>query len=328
MKKNNSYILIIILLIILAIIQLTYRHKIQTKKDNRITNEMLQISTSTDGIVIENIDESLNDYNGVLNKDMIIDSINKLITITVPEIKNATKEKNIMEDEDYYNNNKNEIEKNGIITLESFIDISQEIKNYSNNEALVFKKAKLNKEEEIENGKYKLYLDLEYDRNITLHFICFLSVDTNEIIYSSNSEVEKLFSNYSGKVTKTDFYNVVNGLKNNAKWIHDNTKLMSINSQRQFFDDNKEKLKEMGINSVDDFINISMQISNNVEWDNSTKTSYYKIDLNSFEKRDDYDIVKMSFIYGYMDELMLELDISSNENVQPAIKITGEGIDN
>ena len=328
MKKNNNYIIIIVLLILLTIVQLVHRYKIQSNKENKSTNIIPETSNWTDSIVIENMDEALSDYNGTQSKEVIRDNINQLIISTIPEIKKVTNDKTIMEDIDYYNNNKSLIQKNGITTQEDFISISQEIKNYSNNEALIFKDAKLNKDEELEPNKYKMYLDLEYDRNTTLHFVCLLSQDTNEITYTSNSDVEKLFSKYSGNVTQIEFYNVINNLKDNARWIHDNTKLTSINSQRQFFEENKDKLNEMGIHNVDDFINISMQVSNNVEWSNNSDISCYNIDLESFEKVKDYDCVKVSFVYGYMEELILEVYLSSNESIQPTIIIKGESIEN
>lgn len=325
MKKEKKYGLIVIILIIVLIVQLIYYRSNANKTKKALTDNNSKVENLSDKIIIENIDIALSDYYGKVTKEKLQESISLLALKTIEEIGNETREKTTQEIEKYYNENKAMISSKEIATKEDYVSIAEEINNFAPKGNLIFIKSRLqksNENEEEDNEFYKLNLALEYDKGITLNLKCYLSNNNNVIEYLSNSQVEELYKIYKGSVTKKELYSTINEFKNNVKWIRENTKMVSINNQLRFYNDNQDKFKTMGINNSEDFINISTLMSNTVEWKNNTELNYYYIPLESFENNGDNSSVEIDYVYDFIEQLKLKIELTNGEKQQEKIRFT------
>lgn len=324
MKKEKKYVKIILVLLVILIVQLIYFSIRQKKQNSNQTDNSIPIENLVDKITIENIDVVLSDYSGQVTKDKLRESICLLAIKTIPEIGDETRDKSIAEIEKFYDEKKAMISSREIASKEDYVSIAEEINNYAPKGNLIYRRAKLQvvKDEEDDSDYYKLYLDIEYDRNIILKLKCYLSNNNNTIEFLSNSQVEQLFKVYKGSVTKSELYNTINEFKNSVQWIRENTKMVSINNQLKFYSENKDRFKKMGINTSEDFIKISTAMSNNVEWTNNTELNHYLISIESLQDNGNNSSIQIEYIYNYIEQLRLKMELSNDDVQVDKIRVT------
>ena len=332
-KKNNNskFIAIIAILIVTIMIQLFYniiRNNILRKKSNS-QNENNSSVTLPYEILIKNFDEALSNYNGTVSKNKIRESISDLVVETISFIGNETRNKTISENEDFFNREEMSISNMGIRSKEEFLLIAEEINNASIDNSLIFNNAELSKEDnsDVSDGYYKMNLTLNYNNKKMIKLKCYVSIKNNTIMYLSNSQISQLYSIYSGNVEKIELIRTIYNFIDNIEWIRDNTKLVSINKQYQFYSDNKEKFKQMGIYTRDDFISVSMAMSNDVAWNDNTKLNYYTIDFTNYDKNENDYIFNITFIFDYIKQLKLKVNLYNADNNDSYVKIYGSSIE-
>lgn len=327
-KNNNSkFIAIIAILIITIMIQLFYniiRNNIVRKKSNSKNENNSSVALPYE-ILIKNFDEALSEYNGSVSKNKIRESINELVVESISFIGNETRNKTISENEEFFNREEMSISNKGIRSKEEFLLIAEEINNASRDNNLIFYNAELSKEDnsDVSDGYYKMNLTLNYNNKKMIKLKCYVSITNNTIMYLSDSQITQLYNIYNGKIEKIELIRTIYNFIDNIEWIRDNTKLVSINKQYQFYSDNKEKFKQMGIYTRDDFISVSMAMSNDVAWNNNTKLDYYLIDCTNYDKNENNFIFDITFVFDYIEQLKLKIDLYNADSNDSYVKIFG-----
>ena len=165
-------------------------------------------------------------------------------------------------------------------------------------------------------------LTLNYNNKKMIKLKCYLSITNNSILYFSDSQISQLYKIYNGKIEKIELIETIYNFIDNIKWIRENTKLVSINKQLQFYSENVDRFKLMGIHTKDDFLSISMAMSNEVAWNEDSKLNYYTIDYVNYGKTENNYTFDITFVFDYIEQLKLKISLSDEDN-ESYIRLSG-----
>lgn len=333
-KKNIGIVVLIIILLIIAFIGLSkYRNKLIN--DRKKSQESDQL---TEKEIIEDINQTsmqiFQYYEEIpISKEDLNNSIYNLLSYIITDNRSMLSNNSVIEKEDYYEQNKNKINQLGIQTKDNFLTLATDIKNiYGNSDTQPTRvRVNVDKNDTTDENFYIFDLVVLNSNIKTLNIKCYVerqkngkkSNNKNQIIYyKSNSELSQILENYKGVVSVTDFITTLENLTNNIQGIRNVTKRTNLNDQLQYYEQNKEKLQKMGIQSGEDFQSIVAQISN-VDWSQGTQLDYYSIDLNTFSLKEDYAEFVLRYNYNTLDQINVKASLAQNGNVKPSIKFSG-----
>lgn len=340
MNKKIAKVVIIILSILLML-QLIYYNLIREKNNSKISsasnfNNSIEIQPSTESTNSINndsmqykelfyprlISELYDDnYKGSITKDEIAESIYKLTTGGIAKIYENIKNANVDHIEEYYYENISTISLLGIESEEDFLLICDEIKNVYRTSTIYSYSVIDIDTAKSEGGYYIFNLDLVYTNDLSIHLKCKLPEDNtaDEIKYSSNSDINKIFERYKGVVTKDELINTMYEFMEQTSEIYKNTRLKSLNDEAKYFANNEDKLKASGIYTAKDFQNIAFQI-NQISWNNGTQLSYYR--LSNYKETEEYATVDLTITYDLSYDIKITINLSQKEDISPSVKFS------
>lgn len=344
MNKNVAKFIIIILTLLL-IAQLVYYKLIRNnnnekiENDNNTTNYYKQQNEIKE---LNSIDKSSmqykelfyprliselydNNYKGPITKEDIAESIYKLTTGEIAKIYEALKDVPVYKIEEYYSENITEIRQLGIESEKDFLLICEEITNVLKTSA-IYNYSVINIENaKSEDGYYIFNLNLVYNNDLSIHLKCKLPEESKSetIKYTSNSDISKIYERYNGIVSEDELIGTIYEFMNKISEIRQDTRMMSLNDEAKYFENNKSRLNLIGIYNIKDLQNIVYQI-NQIHWTENNELSYYI--FTNYRETEEYATVDLNIIYDMRDNLKITIYLSKIQDETPSIKITAEDI--
>lgn len=339
-KRKIIYILIVILLIILMIWQIIYFNK---KNNNKNTTNAIDASESyiseevrANIIEQEQLDKHIEvgslsiiydeKYKGSVSIDTIKKELYKFLYTNILKIRELTNNKDSNEIYDIYNSNKDTITAMNITSEDDFEGIVNELKEIKYDETVTYNNsiAMLNTYENTDDnyGRFLISFNLKDENSETRLLSLYVKLANNDslqpqIIYQPYNELDKIYSNYTGQVSKNKFIELLDKFKENIPSIEKDTAGKSDNARLQYYDNNKEKLNEIGIYSREDCLSIIQEI-NGLVWKNSPQIisqSYSYREVN--EQKYARFIVMLQYTGNGI--IRFEVWVSTDQNITPEI---------
>lgn len=343
--KKKIVISVIIVLLGLLIFQLIFYNSIRkdsSLKESNLINTANNIEIENNEVLSGNITKELikyrelyyprlisvlydNNYEGPVMREEIAKSIYNLVTGEIAKLYEDVKNKNVSEMVQYYSKNASKISSLGITSAQNFVLICDEIKNVYRTSAIYSYSVIDTDTFNSENGYYTFNLDFVYTNDLSIHFKCCLpEKDANkQIIYSSNSDISKIFERYKGTATENGFVDIIYGFMDNIQNIRKSTRLASFNDEAKYFEQNKSKLNKIGIYSATDFQNVAYQI-NQIHWGKQNQLCYYR--LSNYKEEDQYATVELIINYDLSEDIKITINLAQKEGISPIIKLSAEDI--
>ena len=317
-------IICIVLLVVLTLAQVIY-YKLNPKETNISSSNNLEEDIEEEENKLYIIGMSAlyeNDYNPKISFTDLQRKFYDFIFVDIPEIYININNKSIEETKQYYEQNTEKIKNMGIYNEDDFVMIAHQINNvFDKNEIvnLYNYNVDTNTISKSQNGLITFKVNLIYDNEKQIQVLYTISEEIENVKISSATDLDEVFKQYTGKVTKQEVLNKIDTFISSIKDIRLNSTLKTENERRQYFDLNKEELENIGITSQDDYVGIAIQI-NAMRWrESDLQFERYEINSGSIKNEEDYISFELNIYYNYDSKLHLKVSIS---DVVPNIKIS------
>ena len=319
MKK--FLITIIVLLIILAIGQgIYYNFRKSNISPNTITVE--QQNKEKSNFRLNGLDEIYDKYNPKISKDELNNKIYDLIYKNFSQIHDDTEKKSNEQIIKFYQENKDKIDAMNIYNEDEFFMIAKQMQNTFYDE-LIMQEYKIDEDSITEKSDIILFdLTFKYDNDSEIIIGVKLSKRIEEVEFYSASKLDKVFEKYIGNVSKKELLDKISLFVSNVIAIRQNTSFRSENEKLQFFDLNKDGLKDIGIITPEDFINIASSV-NWLNWRyDDLYYERYEVDDETYIEEEYYNSFEMILHYNHYGKINLKVSMSKSSNVDPSIKLS------
>lgn len=317
-------IICIVLLVVLTLAQVIY-YKLNPKETNISSSNNLEEDIEEEENKLYIIGMSAlyeNDYNPKISFTDLQRKFYDFIFVDIPEIYININNKSIEETKQYYEQNTEKIKNMGIYNEDDFVMIAHQINNvFDKNEIvnLYNYNVDTNTISKSQNGLITFKVNLIYDNEKQIQVLYTISEEIENVKISSATDLDEVFKQYTGKVTKQEVLNKIDTFISSIKDIRLNSTLKTENERRQYFDLNEEELENIGITSQDDYVGIAIQI-NAMRWrESDLQFERYEINSGSIKNEEDYISFELNIYYNYDSKLHLKVSIS---DVVPNIKIS------
>ena len=317
-------IICIVLLVVLTLAQVIY-YKLNPKETNISSSNNLEEDIEEEENKLYIIGMSAlyeNDYNPKISFTDLQRKFYDFIFVDIPEIYININNKSIEETKQYYEQNTEKIKNMGIYNEDDFVMIAHQINNvFDKNEIvnLYNYNVDTNTISKSQNGLITFKVNLIYDNEKQIQVLYTISEEIENVKISSATDLDEVFKQYTGKVTKQEVLNKIDTFISSIKDIRLNSTLKTENERRQYFDLNEEELENIGITSQDDYVGIAIQI-NAMRWrESDLQFERYEINSGSIKNEEDYISFELNIYYNYDSKLHLKVSIS---DVAPNIKIS------
>lgn len=256
-------------------------------------------------------------FKSVVSKVDFQKMLYKLVNDGFPTIYNAAKDKSKEEVESFYKTDYAKINACGIMDEENYFYTGKELINQIYRGQNTFKSVVMDYDSITpnQNGYMTVNFEVKYDKGATIHMTAYLAEREGvspTIKFRSNSDLKKLFEKYKGEITINDFTDKLKGLAEYLPKIETKTHFKSNNYRRQYYSDNIEEIKKLGIVSENDFMNIARAVGD----ENLPNDDFYnyEIRLDSIKELEDrYELkVDLVFMSGQEYNLLMKMYKAKN----------------
>ena len=258
-------------------------------------------------------------FKSVVSMESLQKSLYKLVNEGFPTIYNATKDKTREEVSNFYKTDYAKINGCGIMDEESYLYTGKELVDQIYKGRNTFKSVEMDYEsiKTNQNGYMTVEFKVHYTDEATINMIACLAEREGvspAIKFQSNSDLKKLFEKYKGEITPDDFTEKIKDIAEYIPTIKAKTRLKSNNYRKQYYQDNIEDFKKIGIVSENDFMNLVRAISD--ETLASDDFYNYIIKLDTVKELDDRFELKLNIVFLSGQEYNLEMKMYKAKNAE------------
>ena len=246
-------------------------------------------------------------------------SLYKLVNEGFPTIYNAAKDKTREEVSNFYKTDYAKINGCGIMDEESYLYTGKELVDQIYKGRNTFKSVEMDYEsiKSNQNGYMTVEFKVHYTNEATINMIACLAEREGvspTIKFKSNSNLKKLFEKYKGEITPDDFTEKLKEIAEYIPKIKIKTKLESNNFRKQYYKDNIEDFKNLGIVSENDFMNLVRAISD--ETVIADDFYNYIIKLDTVKELDDRYELKLNLVFLSGQEYNFDMKMYKAKNAE------------
>ena len=331
-KKIIKIILIILIFILLFFnIETLQRHLI-SKKINSTNIKIEQFIKNETGIYIgykddkyiRGLEEFYKEYNVNISKDELQRVLYNFTNQTLKNMRDILVGKSQEEIKKIYDTqNKNDIK---IFSENAYLQIWKEIEQSgfkSNSEIVaqefvIYETIKQDKYIEV---RYKIFLT----NNRIMSFIIQIPNDNNSKISISNHNPinQYLKKNYYGSISTEKLNDKIYNFYQSLEQIQKSLNRTSNNKRLEYYYDNKENMKDIGITTQEDFQKILKEIYN-INWKDNVKVNEVILTKDDSKKEKNYQNFTMLITTSNKYSMKFTLKLSMTEAIQPNVIISAE----
>ena len=331
-KKIIKIILIILIFILLFFnIEALQRHLIN-KKINSTNIKIEQFIKNETGIYIgykddkyiRGLEEFYKEYKGNISKDELQRVLYNFTNQTLKNMRDMLVGKSQEEIKKIYDTqNKNDIK---IFSENAYLQIWKEIElsGFKSNseivaqEFVIYETIKQDKYIEV---RYKIFLT----NNRIMSFIIQIPYDNNSKISISNynSINQYLKKNYYGSISNQKLTDKISNFYQSLEQIQKSLNRTSNNKRLEYYYDNKDNMKDIGITTQEDFQKILKEIYN-INWKDNVKVNEIILTKDDSRKEKDYQRFKILITTSNKNSMKFTLKLSMTEAIQPNVIISAE----
>ena len=329
-KKIIKIILIILIFILLFFnIETLQRHLI-SKKINSTNIKIEQFIKNETGIYIgykddkyiRGLEEFYKEYNVNISKDELQRVLYNFTNQTLKNMRDILVGKSQEEIKKIYDTqNKNDIK---IFSENAYLQIWKEIEQSgfkSNSEIVaqefvIYETIKQDKYIEV---RYKIFLT----NNRIMSFIIQIPNDNNSKISISNHNPinQYLKKNYYGSISTEKLNDKIYNFYQSLEQIQKSLNRTSNNKRLEYYYDNKDNMKDIGITTQEDFQKILKEIYN-INWKDNVKVNEIILTKDDSRKEKDYQRFKILITTSNKNSMKFTLKLSMTEAIQPNVIIS------
>ncbi|MBF0988474.1 MAG: hypothetical protein HXK68_02110 [Clostridiales bacterium] len=329
-KKIIKIILIILIFILLFFnIETLQRHLI-SKKINSTNIKIEQFIKNETGIYIgykddkyiRGLEEFYKEYNVNISKDELQRVLYNFTNQTLKNMRDILVGKSQEEIKKIYDTqNKNDIK---IFSENAYLQIWKEIEQSgfkSNSEIVaqefvIYETIKQDKYIEV---RYKIFLT----NNRIMSFIIQIPNDNNSKISISNHNPinQYLKKNYYGSISTEKLNDKIYNFYQSLEQIQKSLNRTSNNKRLEYYYDNKENMKDIGITTQEDFQKILKEIYN-INWKDNVKVNEVILTKDDSKKEKNYQNFTMLITTSNKYSMKFTLKLSMTEAIQPNVIIS------
>ena len=329
-KKIIKIILIILIFILLFFnIETLQRHLI-SKKINSTNIKIEQFIKNETGIYIgykddkyiRGLEEFYKEYKGNISKDELQRVLYNFTNQTLKNMRDMLVGKSQEEIKKIYDTqNKNDIK---IFSENAYLQIWKEIEQSgfkSNSEIVaqefvIYETIKQDKYIEV---RYKIFLT----NNRIMSFIIQIPNDNNSKISISNHNPinQYLKKNYYGSISTEKLNDKIYNFYQSLEQIQKSLNRTSNNKRLEYYYDNKENMKDIGITTQEDFQKILKEIYN-INWKDNVKVNEVILTKDDSKKEKNYQNFTMLITTSNKYSMKFTLKLSMTEAIQPNVIIS------
>ncbi len=340
--KEFNYKKVVIILVVLLVIQIivyAITNAVISKSNEKETNQNSNIVVSKEEkrehyknldiayadkekeiINAENLNYYYNDkFKCIVSITDFQKSLYKLVNEGFPTIYNAVKDKNRDEVSNFYKTDYAKINSCGIMDEENYLYTAKELVSQIYRGTNTFKYVDIDYDsiKTNQNGYMTVNFKVIYSGNATINMTAFLAERegvTPTIKFRSNSELKKLFEKYQGEMTPNDFTEILKTMTDYIPKIQTKTTLESNNFKKEYYKQNIEEFKKIGIVSENDFMNLVRAFND----ENLITDDFYnyEIKLDSIKELDDSYEVKVNLTFMGAQEINLNVKMFKQRNAE------------
>ena len=331
-KKIIKIILIILIFILLFFnIEALQRHLIN-KKINSTNIKIEQFIKNETGIYIgykddkyiRGLEEFYKEYKGNISKDELQRVLYNFTNQTLKNMRDMLVGKSQEEIKKIYDTqNKNDIK---IFSENAYLQIWKEIElsGFKSNseivaqEFVIYETIKQDKYIEV---RYKIFLT----NNRIMSFIIQIPYDNNFKISISNYNPinQYLKKNYYGSISNQKLTDKISNFYQSLEQIQKSLNRTSNNKRLEYYYDNKDNMKDIGITTQEDFQKILKEIYN-INWKDNVKVNEIILTKDDSRKEKDYQRFKILITTSNKNSMKFTLKLSMTEAIQPNVIISAE----
>lgn len=331
-KKIIKIILIILIFILLFFnIEALQRHLIN-KKINSTNIKIEQFIKNETGIYIgykddkyiRGLEEFYKEYKGNISKDELQRVLYNFTNQTLKNMRDMLVGKSQEEIKKIYDTqNKNDIK---IFSENAYLQIWKEIElsGFKSNseivaqEFVIYETIKQDKYIEV---RYKIFLT----NNRIMSFIIQIPYDNNSKIFISNYNPinQYLKKNYYGSISNQKLTDKISNFYQSLEQIQKSLNRTSNNKRLEYYYDNKDNMKDIGITTQEDFQKILKEIYN-INWKDNVKVNEIILTKDDSRKEKDYQRFKILITTSNKNSMKFTLKLSMTEAIQPNVIISAE----
>ena len=331
-KKIIKIILIILIFILLFFnIEALQRHLIN-KKINSTNIRIEQFIKNETGIYIgykddkyiRGLEEFYKEYNGNISKDELQRVLYNFTNQTLKNMRDMLVGKSQEEIKKIYDTqNKNDIK---IFSENAYLQIWKEIElsGFKSNseivaqEFVIYETIKQDKYIEV---RYKIFLT----NNRIMSFIIQIPYDNNSkiSILNYNPINQYLKKNYYGSISNQKLTDKISNFYQSLEQIQKSLNRTSNNKRLEYYYDNKDNMKDIGITTQEDFQKILKEIYN-INWKDNVKVNKIILTKDDSRKEKDYQRFKILITTSNKNSMKFTLKLSMTEAIQPNVIISAE----
>ena len=329
-KKIIKIILIILIFILLFFnIETLQRHLI-SKKINSTNIKIEQFIKNETGIYIgykddkyiRGLEEFYKEYNVNISKDELQRVLYNFTNQTLKNMRDILVGKSQEEIKKIYDTqNKNDIK---IFSENAYLQIWKEIEQSgfkSNSEIVaqefvIYETIKQDKYIEV---RYKIFLT----NNRIMSFIIQIPNDNNSKISISNHNPinQYLKKNYYGSISTEKLNDKIYNFYQSLEQIQKSLNRTSNNKRLEYYYDNKENMKDIGITTQEDFQKILKEIYN-INWKDNVKVNEVILTKDDSKKEKNYQNFTMLITTSNKYSMKFTIKLSMTEAIQPNVIIS------
>lgn len=329
-KKIIKIILIILIFILLFFnIEALQRHLIN-KKINSTNIKIEQFIKNETGIYIgykddkyiRGLEEFYKEYKGNISKDELQRVLYNFTNQTLKNMRDMLVGKSQEEIKKIYDTqNKNDIK---IFSENAYLQIWKEIElsGFKSNseivaqEFVIYETIKQDKYIEV---RYKIFLT----NNRIMSFIIQIPYDNNFKISISNYNPinQYLKKNYYGSISNQKLTDKISNFYQSLEQIQKSLNRTSNNKRLEYYYDNKDNMKDIGITTQEDFQKILKEIYN-INWKDNVKVNEIILTKDDSRKEKDYQRFKILITTSNKNSMKFTLKLSMTEAIQPNVIIS------
>lgn len=331
-KKIIKIILIILIFILLFFnIEALQRHLIN-KKINSTNIKIEQFIKNETGIYIgykddkyiRGLEEFYKEYKGNISKDELQRVLYNFTNQTLKNMRNMLVGKSQEEIKKIYDTqNKNDIK---IFSENAYLQIWKEIElsGFKSNSEIVaqeFVIYETTKQDKYIEVRYKIFLT----NNRIMSFIIQIPYDNNSKISISNYNPinQYLKKNYYGSISNQKLTDKISKFYQSLEQIQKSLNRTSNNKRLEYYYDNKDNMKDIGITTQEDFQKILKEIYN-INWKDNVKVNEIILTKDDSRKEKDYQRFKILITTSNKNSMKFTLKLSMTEAIQPNVIISAE----
>lgn len=331
-KKIIKIILIILIFILLFFnIEALQRHLIN-KKINSTNIRIEQFIKNETGIYIgykddkyiRGLEEFYKEYKGNISKDELQRVLYNFTNQTLKNMRDMLVGKSQEEIKKIYDTqNKNDIK---IFSENAYLQIWKEIElsGFKSNseivaqEFVIYETIKQDKYIEV---RYKIFLT----NNRIMSFIIQIPYDNNSkiSILNYNPINQYLKKNYYGSISNQKLTDKISNFYQSLEQIQKSLNRTSNNKRLEYYYDNKDNMKDIGITTQEDFQKILKEIYN-INWKDNVKVNEIILTKDDSRKEKDYQRFKILITTSNKNSMKFTLKLSMTEAIQPNVIISAE----